>query len=190
MLLNGLAAVAARVAEIQQTLGDLQPAAGTTAATAPHGFAQVLSAVQEQQPSSSSASDSRSTSRFDDIIQQAAARYGVDEDLVHAVVQAESGYDPDSRSGAGAIGLMQLMPATARGLHVDPRDPRQNVEGGVRYLRSQLDRFGGQVDLAVAAYNAGPGAVQRYHGVPPYRETQAYVKRVMQTLWQRKGDGS
>ena len=188
MLLNGLAAASARVAEIQHTLSELQPAVAASAAAKPQEFAQILSEAQKPEPlPPTKASHSQRASRFDDIIRQAAARYGVDADLVHAVVQAESDYDPDCQSSAGAIGLMQLMPQTARGLGVDPRDPKQNVDAGVRYLRGQLDRFG-EVDLALAAYNAGPGAVQRHHGVPPYRETQGYVKRVLQTLWQRKGD--
>lgn len=106
---------------------------------------------------------------------KAAARHGVAPELVDAVIRQESGYRTDARSRAGAIGLMQLMPATARTLGVDPRDPAANLDGGVAYLRAMLDRFGGQVDLALAAYNAGPAAVERYGGVPPYRETQAYV---------------
>ncbi len=121
---------------------------------------------------------------FRTIIEGAARRYGVDPALVHAVVQAESGYDPYATSPAGAQGLMQLMPATARALGVrDPYDPVQNVMGGVRYLRGLLDRFG-DVQLALAAYNAGPQAVQRYGGVPPYAETRAYVDRVLAT-WRR-----
>lgn len=108
-----------------------------------------------------------------------AQQQGIDPDVFTALVTAESGWRPTIRSPAGAIGLTQLMPATARGLGVNPLDPIQNLTGGARYLRQQLDRFGGDYTRALAAYNAGPGAVQRYGGVPPYRETQAYVKRVL-----------
>jgi len=121
---------------------------------------------------------------FRELVEEAARRHGLDPSLVHAVVQAESGYNPYATSPAGAQGLMQLMPATARALGVrDPYDPAQNVEAGARYLRGLLDRFG-DVRLALAAYNAGPGAVQRYGGVPPYAETRAYVERVLAT-WRR-----
>jgi len=119
------------------------------------------------------------------IIREAAEATGVSADLLHAVIRAESDYDPACRSHAGAMGLMQLMPGTARSLGVgDPWDPAQNVLGGARYLREQLDRFG-DVSLALAAYNAGPGAVGRYGGVPPYAETQRYVERVQQYLQER-----
>jgi hypothetical protein len=115
-----------------------------------------------------------------DLIRQAAARYGLDENLVLAVARAESGFRPEAVSRAGALGVMQLMPGTARSLGVtDPLDPAQNIDGGARYLRQMLDRFGGDVEQALAGYNAGPGAVKRYDGVPPYRETQQYVQRVL-----------
>ncbi|MBU0608909.1 MAG: lytic transglycosylase domain-containing protein [Armatimonadetes bacterium] len=190
---SGLTAMLSRVLEIEQALQHLDgPTAatnstasdtGATVNAAPADFAQVLSRAR----AAGSAPAAQTDRRFSALIAQAAARYGVDEDLVHAVVQAESDYNPTCRSHCGAMGLMQLMPGTARGLGVgDAYDPAQNIDGGVRYLRQQLNRFK-EVDLAVAAYNAGPGAVQRHDGVPPYRETQAYVKRVMQTLWQRKG---
>lgn len=125
---------------------------------------------------------------FRELVERTAHRYGVDPALVDAVIRAESGYDPQATSPAGAAGLMQLMPTTARGLGVsDPYDPAQNVEGGVRYLRGLLDRFG-DVQLALAAYNAGPGAVLRYGGLPPYPETRTYVQRVL-SAWQRARAG-
>ncbi|HWD73241.1 MAG TPA: transglycosylase SLT domain-containing protein [Actinomycetota bacterium] len=111
-------------------------------------------------------------------IDAAATKAGVDPRLLAAITQAESGFNPAALSGAGAVGLTQLMPGTASGLGVDPTDPVANLDGGARYLAGQLDSFG-RVDLAVAAYNAGPGAVRQAGGVPDYPETQAYVLRVL-----------
>lgn len=109
-----------------------------------------------------------------------ARREGVDPKLLSALIETESGWDPMARSGKGAQGLAQLMPDTARELGVaSPLDPEQSLTGGARYLKKMLDRFGGDRTLAVAAYNAGPGAVEKAGGVPNYAETQQYVKRVM-----------
>lgn len=115
-------------------------------------------------------------------IQSAARRYGLDPALLRAVIEQESGFNPKAISAAGALGLMQLMPGTARDLGVtDPFDPAQNIDAGARYLRQQIDSFG-SLPLALAAYNAGPGAVRRYGGVPPYAETRTYVERILDSL--------
>jgi soluble lytic murein transglycosylase-like protein len=112
-------------------------------------------------------------------ITAAARRHGLDPALLAGLVRQESNFDPNAGSPAGARGLTQLMPATAAGLGVsDVTDPAQALEGGARYLAQQLERFGGDVTKALAAYNAGPGAVQRFGGVPPYAETQSYVQKV------------
>lgn len=118
---------------------------------------------------------------YRDLVEDAAARHRVDPLLVHAVIAIESGHRPDAVSPAGALGLMQLMPRTARMLGVsDPFDPRANVEGGVAYLRRLADEFG--TVLALAAYNAGPGAVREHGGVPPFAETRGYVRSVLLAL--------
>jgi soluble lytic murein transglycosylase-like protein len=117
---------------------------------------------------------------FQELIVAAAKKHGLDPALLAAVVKQESNFNPNARSGAGAKGLTQLMDATARGLGVtDSFDPAQSLDGGARFLGGLLRQFGGNESLALAAYNAGPGAVQKYGGIPPYEETQRYVPKVL-----------
>src|SRR5262245_36048227 len=118
-------------------------------------------------------------SRYDETIEEQATRNGVSPDLVRAVIQAESAFNPIAVSSKGAMGLMQLMPATAREYGVtNPFDSKQNITAGVRYLKSLLVRYDDNAELALAAYNAGPGNVEKYGDVPPFRETQQYVKKI------------
>jgi soluble lytic murein transglycosylase-like protein len=122
----------------------------------------------------------RNKAEFEPIIKSLASEFGVDSSLIKAVIHAESGYNPNAVSPKGAQGLMQLMPKTAQGLKVSNSfDPKENLRGGVRYLRFLLDTFKGDVTLALAAYNAGLNRVSQYGGIPPYQETRNYVSRVL-----------
>jgi soluble lytic murein transglycosylase-like protein len=127
-----------------------------------------------------SESTARRKELFAPLVRAAAQAHGLPEALLHAVIEVESGFDAGAVSPRGALGLMQLMPDTARELRVrDARDPAANIDGGARYLKELLARFGNDLSLALAAYNAGPGAVQRSGGIPRNAETQNYVPRVM-----------
>ncbi len=117
---------------------------------------------------------------YAEIIAAAAEAHGVDPMLVRALIQVESGYRPRARSPRGAMGLMQLMPSTAREYNVrHPFEPKANIEAGIKHLKTLIDRFGDDVGLALAAYNAGTGAVEKFNGIPPYRETRSYVSRIL-----------
>jgi soluble lytic murein transglycosylase-like protein len=116
---------------------------------------------------------------WEDDLRELCAKYDVDPNLARAVMRNESGGNPNAVSSAGAIGLMQLMPGTARGLGVDPHDPRRNLEGGIKYLAQLSDKYDGDYVKTLAAYNAGSGRVDSYGGVPPFPETQRYVKNVL-----------
>ena len=123
--------------------------------------------------------------KFEKIISETATRYDLDPDLIKAIIQIESGGIPDARSSKGAIGLMQLMPETSSNLAVsNPLDPKANIRGGTKYLSRLLERFRGNLVLALAAYNAGPEKVKRYKGIPPYPETRRYVRNVLKQ-WQK-----
>ena len=129
-----------------------------------------------------------SRSEIDNLITKYADKNGLDEDFVKAVINQESGFNPNATSHCGAMGLMQLMPATAQGLGVtNAYDAEQNIEGGTKYLKGLMDRFGNDKSLALAAYNAGPNAVKKYGGIPPYAETQNYVKKVLSKYDTYKG---
>ncbi|MFJ7938193.1 lytic transglycosylase domain-containing protein [Peribacillus sp. NPDC096622] len=126
---------------------------------------------------------SETETNYDHIISQAASLYNLPEKLIKSVIKQESNFNPEATSYAGATGLMQLMPATAKSLGVDDAtDPEQNIMGGSKYLSQMMARYDGDIQVALAAYNAGPGNVDKYNGIPPFRETQNYVQKVFGTF--------
>jgi soluble lytic murein transglycosylase-like protein len=173
------------IAAAQNRIAEITGAAPAGApVVAPGGFNTALrQALGPRQPPTAVATDAPAPvppEQINALVQQNADVWQVDPALIKSVIANESSFNANATSPVGAQGLMQLMPETAAALGVkDPYDPAQNVAGGTRYLKSLLDRFNGDTRLAVAAYNAGPGAVEKYNGVPPYAETQNYVKNVL-----------
>ena len=192
-----ISAVRQRISEIQQQFGFPSKVPGmdfsqalqremdkgeVKAANPSAAPVEATNAAARTAPQGSSRAESTpaaEASSLSAMMDQAARKYNVDSRLIAAVAEVESDKDQSAVSSAGAVGVMQLMPETAAALGVDPYDTRQNIEGGAKYLRQMLDSFGGDVRKALAAYNAGPQAVRDYNGVPPYRETQNYVNKVL-----------
>ncbi len=186
---SDLAAVTRRIAEITGRTVAPDP----TPQTAPASFASMVSAAMngEGTPGASSTVPDGAApvapQQIDQLVSANAGAWGVDPALVKAIIANESAFNANATSKTGAQGLMQLEPGTAAGLGVaNAYDPAQNIWGGTRYIRGLLDRFHGDLRLAVAAYNAGPGAVEKYGGVPPYAETQAYVENVLDSYQKYK----
>ena len=147
-------------------------------------FQKILDKKVENQKSPSPVSKTE----INELIEKYASQTGLDSDFVKAVINQESGFNPNATSKCGAMGLMQLMPGTAQGLGVtNAYDPEQNIQGGTKYLKGLMDRFDNNKSLALAAYNAGPNAVKKYGGIPPYQETQNYVKNVLGKYERMKG---
>jgi len=192
----GELAVAQRVQQLQALIETArQVAAGgviatATPATASSGTASAsgysgagtdfASALQSATTAGAQSAGSETGGEYESLIDAAAARNGLDPAVLHGLIEQESGFDPSATSSAGASGLTQLMPGTASSLGVaDPQNPAESIEGGARYLGQLMSQFGGNTEDALAAYNAGPGAVEQYGGTPPYAETQSYVSKVL-----------
>ncbi len=155
-------------------------------------FTQTLHHAQQVQPSTApSATHPTSRAHINQLVDKLSQHHGVNKHLVNALVKQESGFNPTVTSPAGAQGLMQLMPATAKELGVtNTMDPAQNLDGGIRYLKQKLTQYHGNIPLALAAYNAGSGAVAKYNGIPPYKETQHYVRTVLANYMQANGNSA
>jgi soluble lytic murein transglycosylase-like protein len=189
--LGSVQAIAARVSQLEQLLGTGQgistfqangQAAGGQSVAPDEGISTFASTLQQHQTLGQT---TPSKAHLMQLASRISQDQGVDAGLVQAVIQQESAFNPRAKSAAGAQGLMQLMPGTAKQLGVtNAMDPEQNIQGGVSYLKQLLGQYHGNVPLTLAAYNAGPGAVQKHGGVPPYAETQTYVKRIMALMQQ------
>jgi len=179
-----VAEAVARVSQIEALIASAGAGSPSPSVATSTSFDQQLAQATTAQAATStttSTADAGSGSvPYEDLINSAASKYGIDPAVLKGLIKQESGFNPNAGSSAGAQGLTQLMPGTASAMGVtDLHDPAQSIDGGAHYLKMQLDRFGGDYSKALAAYNAGPGAVQRYGGVPPYSETQNYVKNVL-----------
>ncbi len=188
-----ISAVQSRIAQITGAPAPGSAPPVSVAAGAPRfatALAGAMGAASDDAASGAAAPAPVPPEQIDALVSQNAATWQVDPALLKAVIANESGFNANATSKTGAQGLMQLMPATAASLGVrDAYDPVQNVAGGARYLRGLLDRFGGDPRLAVAAYNAGPGAVEKYGDIPPYSETRNYVQNVLASYEKYRGSG-
>lgn len=194
MKLKGPEGVRARIEELRARMREVYPDQGSDRAPGtrmPSPLSGSIggdnSSVRPFDPTAQGVRLSPEMATLMPLIEDAANQNNIDPALLHSIVQAESGYDVNARSRAGALGLTQLMPATAASLGVtNPFDAAQNLNGGAKYLNQLMGRFNGDLSLVLAAYNAGPGAVQKYGGVPPYNETRAYVQKVLDLYNQRR----
>jgi soluble lytic murein transglycosylase-like protein len=167
----------------------VRPVKGSLATGIPAGFKSSTTQIRYTASPVLSAADQANREKIEEMIREVSARYRVDPALVRAVIQTESNWNTSAVSRKGALGLMQLVPGTAQELGVNNAfDPKQNLDGGVRYLHSLLERYNGDLDKALAAYNAGPGAVDRAGGVPRYRETREYVQKVTDSYYRPGSD--
>ena len=178
---NGKGSFGAALAEATAVEGGATPALGeSTALTTPTTSPLPTTTATSTNPSSFAAGEETGSVPFASTIEAACAKYGLNPNLLAGLIEQESHFDPTVGSAAGAQGLTELMPETASSLGVtDPHDPTQSIEGGARLLSEKLKEFGGNTELALAAYNAGSGAVQQYNGIPPYPETEQYVQKVL-----------
>jgi soluble lytic murein transglycosylase-like protein len=172
--------VTSRVSQIEAMIAAAQSGVITPSTSSSNFNSTLAQAQSATTPTATAASLGAGDNAYSDLIQASAAKYGLDANVLKGLIKQESGFNPNAGSPAGAQGLTQLMPATAASLGVtNVHDPAQAIDGGAHYLKMQLDRFGGDYTKALAAYNAGPGAVQRFGGVPPYAETRNYVTKVL-----------
>jgi soluble lytic murein transglycosylase-like protein len=178
---SGKGSFGAALADATAVEGGATPALGeSTALTTPTTSPLPTTTVTSTNPSSFAAGEETGSVPFASTIEAACAKYGLNPNLLAGLIEQESHFDPTVGSAAGAQGLTELMPETASSLGVtDPHDPTQSIEGGARLLSEKLKEFGGNTELALAAYNAGSGAVQQYNGIPPYPETEQYVQKVL-----------
>ncbi len=185
--ISGLDIAIRRMQAIEKQFANLSDAANSSSS-----FQNILDAklnkVDENSQGKVFKNDKANKVEIDNLIEKYSNKNGLDKDFVKALVKQESGFNPNATSKCGAMGLMQLMPSTAQGLGVsNAYDIEQNIAGGTRYLKSMIERFNGDEKLALAAYNAGPNAVKKYGGIPPYQETQNYVKNVLSIYENMKG---
>lgn len=191
MEITGLDITLRRIQAIESRFNSLAGIENSAAQKADTDFQKILDANMSQKAMgietpfqdkifSSLGKQDKTPEEIDNLISAYSEKNNLDKDFVKALIKQESGFQPDVTSHCGAMGLMQLMPATANSMGVkNAYDAEQNIAGGTKYLKGLMDRFGGNKELALAAYNAGPGAVQKYGGIPPYKETQNYVKNIM-----------